>query len=216
MFACAVVHRQEKVAQFLHENVASNDTNMVTTIDEDGNNILHLAAKLAPHSQLDHICGAALWLQNELHWFKSVEGIVPQYFQSQKNKDGETPTQLFVREHRHLLKEAEAWMKKVAESCTVVGALVITILFAAAFIVPGGNNEKTGLPIFLKNETDSPPTASITPPPTTSITPPPAAPITVVPFMVFAISDAIALFAASSSVLINDDGILRYSIPNAA
>ncbi|GLT52402.1 hypothetical protein SLA2020_257490 [Shorea laevis] len=67
MFACAVAHRQEKVSQFLHEIGASKDTNMVTTIDKDGNNILHLAAKLSPHFQLDHISGAALQLQNELH-----------------------------------------------------------------------------------------------------------------------------------------------------
>ncbi|GKV15087.1 hypothetical protein SLEP1_g25887 [Rubroshorea leprosula] len=202
MFTCAVAHRQEKVAHFLHKFGASKETNMVTTIDEDGNNTIHLAAKLAPLSQLDHSSGAALRLQSELRWFKSVEDIVPQFYKSQKNKEGETPTQLFVREHGHLLKEAEAWMKKVAESCTVVGALAITILFAATFTVPGGNDEKTGLPIFLKSGTDPSSTASVTPPPTASITPPPTASITVVPFMVFAISDAIGLFAASSSVLI--------------
>ncbi|GKV40122.1 hypothetical protein SLEP1_g47790 [Rubroshorea leprosula] len=66
-------------------------------------------------------------------------------------------------------------MKKTAESSTVVGALIITIMFAAAFTVPGGNEENSGYPIFL-----------------------PKKPI---PFMVFIVSDAISLFTASSSVL---------------
>lgn len=65
-------------------------------------------------------------------------------------------------------------MKKTAESSTVVGALIITIMFAAAFTVPGGNNQDTGHPIF----SDKP------------------------AFLVFIISDAISLFAASTSVLI--------------
>ncbi|GKV47802.1 hypothetical protein SLEP1_g54664 [Rubroshorea leprosula] len=181
MFAHVVAHRQEKVAFFLYnEFVERNDTNMVTATDENGNNILHVAAQLAPHSQLDHISGAALRLQNELHWFKSVEGIVPWFYNTQKNKDGETPTQVLHREHKDLLKEAEGWMKKVAESCTVVGALVITIMFAAVFTVPGGNDQSTGRPIFLSTSSN-----------TTAVT----------PFMVFIVSDSISLFAASSSVL---------------
>ncbi|GKV02905.1 hypothetical protein SLEP1_g15283 [Rubroshorea leprosula] len=182
MFASAIAHRQEKVARFLHEFCASEETNMITIIDKDGNNILHVAAQLAPLSQLDHISGAPLQLQSELRWFKSVKGIVPRFYHKQKNKDGETPTQVFLREHRNLLKEAEEWMKKAAEACTVVGALIITVMFAAAFTVPGGNNQETGFPVFLNTSSS---TASVT----------------VAPFMVFTVSDSISLFAASSSVL---------------
>ncbi|GKV02950.1 hypothetical protein SLEP1_g15323 [Rubroshorea leprosula] len=184
MFAHAVAHRQEKVARFLYDEFDEMmDTNMVTVTDEDGNNILHIAARLASHSQLDHISGAVLQLQNELHWFKSVEGIVPRFY-NMKNKDGETPTQVFLREHRNLLKEAEKWMKKVAESCTVVGALVITTMFTVAFTVPGGNNEGTGFPIILNTTMTHPSEVSFA-----------------TLFKVFGVSDAISLFAASSSVL---------------
>lgn len=67
MFALAVIHRQEKMASFLYKLDIKNATSIV---DEDGNNLLHLAAKLAPHAQLAHKSGAALQLQSELHWFK--------------------------------------------------------------------------------------------------------------------------------------------------
>ncbi|GLT52170.1 hypothetical protein SLA2020_255240 [Shorea laevis] len=175
MFACAVAHRQEEVVRFLYEKYATEDTNMVITIDKDGNNVLHLAAKLAPRYQLDCISGSALQLQSELRWFKGLEDIVPRSCHEQKNKNGETPLQVFAREHEDLLKKAEEWVKRTAESSTVVGALIITIMFAVAFTVPGGQDERTGFPIFLHK--------------------------TPVPFMVFMVSDAISLFAASSAVI---------------
>ncbi|GLT90414.1 hypothetical protein SLE2022_083470 [Rubroshorea leprosula] len=177
MVAYAIEHRQEEVAKYLYKYMAD----IFSDIDEDGNNNLHLAAKLAPHFQLDRISGAALQLQSELRWFKSVEAIVPRLYTEQKNKNGETPCQVFVKEHKNLLKEAEEWIKRTAESSTVVGALIITIMFAAAFTVPGGNDQNTGFPIFL-NTTE------------------PAESSTVTPFKVFIVSDAVSLFTASSSV----------------
>ncbi|GKB09506.1 ankyrin repeat family protein, partial [Tanacetum coccineum] len=40
------------------------------------------------------------------------------------------------------------WMKKTADSYTITAALIITIVFAAAITVPGGNNSDTGKPIY--------------------------------------------------------------------
>jgi len=63
-------------------------------------------------------------------------------------------------------------MKQVATSSTVVGALIITVMFTAAFTVPGGNQD-TGFPVFLHEKS----------------------------FLIFIISDAISLLASSTSVL---------------
>ena len=63
-------------------------------------------------------------------------------------------------------------MKQVATSSTVVGALIITVMFTAAFTVHGGNKD-TGFPVFLHEKS----------------------------FLIFIISDAISLFASSTSVL---------------
>ncbi|GLT90060.1 hypothetical protein SLE2022_080120 [Rubroshorea leprosula] len=173
LFALAVKHRQEEVALLLYES--EKEKNMLFTIDEDGNNTLHLAAKLPPNYQLGYIYAAALQLQSELSWFKSVKEIVPVAYKEGKNKDNETPSEVFVREHKDLLKEAEEWVKKTAESSTVVGALIITIMFAVALTVPGGNDQTTGFPVLLHK--------------------------TPTPFMIFMVSDAISLFTASSSVI---------------
>ncbi|GLU08681.1 hypothetical protein SLE2022_255780 [Rubroshorea leprosula] len=65
-------------------------------------------------------------------------------------------------------------MKQTAQSYTVVGALIVTIMFAAALTVPGSNNQDTGFPIFLQKRL----------------------------FMMFVLSEAISLFSACISVLI--------------
>ncbi|GKV12605.1 hypothetical protein SLEP1_g23727 [Rubroshorea leprosula] len=174
MFASAIEHRQEEVARLLYE-FANVDTNMVMTRDEDENNILHLAAKLAPRYRLGRISDSAFHLQSERRWFKGVGEIVPRSYHEHKNNNGETPLEVFVREHQDLLKEAEEWVKKTAESSTVIGALIITVMFAVAFTVPGGNESSTGFPILLHK-----------------------API---PFKIFMVSDAVSLFTASSSVI---------------
>ena len=56
---------------------------------------------------------------------------------------------LFTKQHKDLAKEGERWMKETATSCTVVGALIITIMFAAVFTVPGSPRQDTGYPMFL-------------------------------------------------------------------
>ncbi|XP_021292517.1 uncharacterized protein LOC110422833 [Herrania umbratica] len=88
----------------------------------------------------------------------------------------ETPYEAFDRTHAELVKEGEKWMKDIAQTSTVVGTL-ITIMFAALFTVPGGpdqNTGDTGVPLLLRKKL----------------------------FKIFIISDAISLFASTTSVLI--------------
>ena len=43
-------------------------------------------------------------------------------------------------------------MKETATSCIVVGALIVTIMFAVVFTFPGGNDQNNGFPIFLNKK----------------------------------------------------------------
>ncbi|KAM1953953.1 hypothetical protein EV2_024134 [Malus domestica] len=170
----AVECRQEKVYSLIY---GVRQRNRITnSVSNSFNNILHCAGMLSPlaSKKLDRIAGAALQMQRERQWYKEVESI---YFQllgrSGKNKDGMTPPELFTKTHKKLHEEGQKWMKETASSYTVVSALIITIMFAAAFTVPGGNNQETGFPIFLNQKL----------------------------FMVFIVSDAISLFSSATSVL---------------
>ncbi|KAF2318351.1 hypothetical protein GH714_005709 [Hevea brasiliensis] len=168
----AIKYRQEKIFSLIYA-LDTRKHLLISGTDKKKNNILHTAAMLAPPSRLASISGAALQMQRELQWYKEVENIVNPSFKEFININNEMPRQIFSDQHRQLMGDGEKWMKETATSCTVVGALIITIMFTAAFTVPGGNFEETGYPIFSHEKS----------------------------FMIFIISDAISLFASSTSVL---------------
>jgi hypothetical protein len=93
---------------------------------------------------------------------------------NRKNSEDETPKEIFTKAHAELLKDGEKWMKDTANYCMLVATLIATVIFAAAFTVPGGNNQETGIPIFLRTNW----------------------------LMIFFISDALALCSSSSSIVI--------------
>ncbi|CAI9773357.1 unnamed protein product [Fraxinus pennsylvanica] len=67
-FPVALIYRQEKVFDLIYRTGAVK--NLITLYkDDEGNNILHLAGKLAPPSRLKIVPGAALQMQRELRWF---------------------------------------------------------------------------------------------------------------------------------------------------
>ncbi|KAJ6363285.1 hypothetical protein OIU78_003458 [Salix suchowensis] len=72
-----------------------------------------------------------------------------------------------------MMKEGEQWMRDTADSCMLVATLIVTVVFAAAFTLPGGNLQDKGTPVFLKE----------------------------IAFKIFAISDAISLVTSASSLL---------------
>ncbi|OMO57099.1 hypothetical protein CCACVL1_26005 [Corchorus capsularis] len=173
LFANAIVLRQEKIFNHVY-NLGSKQRITLLRHDIFRNNFLHLAAKLSPPSRLDRISGAALQMQRELQWFEELKEILPPKFQEELNEDNRTPSSLFSHEHKELIKEGEKWMKNNAASCMVVATLIAAVMFTSAFTVPGGNDEKTGAPIFLKSNA----------------------------FLVFVIANSLSLFASSTSVLV--------------
>jgi hypothetical protein len=91
-----------------------------------------------------------------------------------KNYRGKTPKDLFRKTHEKLHKDGEKWMRGTAMHCMLVATLIATVVFAATFTVPGGNDQQDGTPILLKHDW----------------------------FLVFFISDSIALLSSSTSILI--------------
>ncbi|KAG5529118.1 hypothetical protein RHGRI_029702 [Rhododendron griersonianum] len=66
------------------------------------------------------------------------------------NENNKTPATLFTEEHKELAKEGERWAKNIAASGMVVGTLIAAVMFTTAFTIPGGSDDKTGLPVFMK------------------------------------------------------------------
>ncbi|CAM8922242.1 unnamed protein product [Rhodiola kirilowii] len=173
IFRLAVSHRHHNVYNSLCD-ISHLYINIVRqSIDEKGDSMLHLAAKLAPRQRLNLISGAALQMQHEEQWYKEVESLVPLTFRNSPNDAGLTPRDVFLESHRQLMAEAERWMKDTANSCTISAALITTIVFAAAITVPGGNSGENGVPMFARKKA----------------------------FIIFGVADALSLFTSSISIL---------------
>ncbi|KAK1551620.1 hypothetical protein Q3G72_001428 [Acer saccharum] len=147
LFHTAVEYRQEKIFKLIYEKPSIKNVIVALTVGEEDNTILHLAAKLPPdQNRLKVVSGAALQMQRELWWFKEVRKLMPPSYAGAKNKKGETAQTLFTESHTKLMKQGEEWMKTTANSCMIVATLIATIVFAAAFTLPGGIKDDTGDP----------------------------------------------------------------------
>ncbi|XP_059436343.1 ankyrin repeat-containing protein NPR4-like [Corylus avellana] len=151
IFHTAVLHRQESVFNLIYEIGDPMNSIASYVTKDDRENMLHLAGKLAPLDRLNIVSGAALQMQRELLWFKEIENIVPRSFAKRKNSRGKTPKEIFGEEHKDLQKDGEMWMKNTANNCMVVATLIATVMFAAAFTVPGGSDQTKGTPILLRS-----------------------------------------------------------------
>ncbi|XP_035543283.1 uncharacterized protein LOC109004069 isoform X37 [Juglans regia] len=150
IFMLGVLHRQEKIFSILYRLDGKIMNSLTCLQDRNKNNMLHMAGMMEDAiRQINQIPGAALQMQRELQWFKEVERIVLPRHKETKNGDGLTPRQLFTKNHEDMKEKGEKWMKNTARSCTVVGALIVTIMFAAIFTLPGDNNQSMGLPKSL-------------------------------------------------------------------
>jgi hypothetical protein len=103
-----------------------------------------------------------------------VEDVMHPRIKEARNIDGKKHYELFTENHEELIKAGEEWTKDTAKSYIGVATLILTITFAAAFTVPGGNNQETGTPIFLHEKI----------------------------FNIFIIADALSIFISASSVLV--------------
>ncbi|XP_044480452.1 ankyrin repeat-containing protein At5g02620-like [Mangifera indica] len=148
IFSNAISKRQKDIFQLRESLNPLCERQVIDYKDCHQNNILHLAGKLSPPEQLDAISGVALQLQEELKWFEEVSIMADASKAHEKNKDGKTPKALFDEEHKKLKESGEQWMKDTANSCMIVAALIATVVFTAAFTVPGGTNEESGMPRF--------------------------------------------------------------------
>ncbi|XP_052197266.1 ankyrin repeat-containing protein NPR4-like [Diospyros lotus] len=146
LFSYAISKGLRKIYKFA---CTRPETGLLATVlpDRDGNTILHQAAKLS----LSQSLGPAIKMQIELQRFKEVEKMAPMC-RTVVNNMNQTPKDLFIIEHKELKKNARDWWKDIATSFSVMATLVVTIMFAAAFTVPGGYKEDTGIPINLQSK----------------------------------------------------------------
>jgi len=174
IFQYAIQCRREHVFNLIYQ--LDNGSLYVVQRDKTENNGLHLAASLKHEQQIvvrASAAGPVLQMQRELQWFKEVEKFAAPGGKEARNADGMTPPEVFSETHQNLVKDGEKWMKDTATSCTIVAALIATMVFTAAITVPDRNRSDNGHLVLSKQKA----------------------------FVIFGISDALALFSSITSVL---------------
>ncbi|KAK4281208.1 hypothetical protein QN277_012730 [Acacia crassicarpa] len=144
----AVEYRQPHVFELLRKERLQD--NLIRGVDKDGNTILHVAAKLSKYKPW-HIPGSALQMQWEIKWFMYIKDITPRFVLFLQNNNGETPVDIFRKDHENLVTEGTEWLNHTSESCSVVAALIAGVAFATSTTIPGGTQEETGKPYLERH-----------------------------------------------------------------
>nr|XP_034887771.1 ankyrin repeat-containing protein ITN1-like [Populus alba] len=158
----AVMHRRLEIYSYVKKTFKSIMIRLSSRIDNNGYTLLHHVAHMK-HYRGGTKPSPALKLQEEIQWFKRVQRAIPPSL-SEKRAPREVPPDnegmqrwkeltaldLFQEEHKDQLKLAQEWIEKTSQSCSAVAVLLATVVFAAAYTIPGGSND-LGFPIFLHN-----------------------------------------------------------------
>ncbi|XVF27960.1 hypothetical protein REPUB_Repub14bG0154100 [Reevesia pubescens] len=147
----SILHRQFEVYDLVINEKKEAKERLVSGIDNDGCTILHHAAKTRYYHG-GRKPTPALQLQEELTWFKKVGKQIPPPYAMHRDKDNQTAKDLFNKQHQHQLELAQDWVKNTCQSSSTVAVLVASVVFAAAYTVPGGFHAKSGRPVLLTTE----------------------------------------------------------------
>ncbi|KAJ6699859.1 PROTEIN ACCELERATED CELL DEATH 6-LIKE [Salix purpurea] len=146
IFHIAILNRHEDIFRIIYQ--IGSIKNLITTYkDKEGNNMLHLAAKLVESpSRLNVIPGAALQLQRELLWFEEVKKVVQPRHIEEKNTHGKTPGALFIEQHKEMMKEGEQLIIGLTALFISIGAMMVAFM-ATFFLVFSNRLHQYSIPI---------------------------------------------------------------------
>ncbi|KAG5543380.1 hypothetical protein RHGRI_016195 [Rhododendron griersonianum] len=145
------------IYNLLKRKIELGDGMLVGDVDNNGNTILHLAAKLGTPSFRSVQRGHLYQMMWDVCWFEHVSHDSPPHLMYLQNSDGEMATDAFLREHSEIRSEAEKSVKDVNNGLMLVVVLIGTVNYAALFTPPGGYRQdekypKYGLPVIFTEE----------------------------------------------------------------
>lgn len=121
---------------------------LLSATDNEGNSILHMVSQKRKSQASEKMQSPALQLREELLLFEKVKLACKMHFSNPLNKDQQTAEELFAAKNEKLHQEAKEWLMRTTENCTILSVFIATVAFAAAYTVPGGPDQSTGIPIL--------------------------------------------------------------------
>ncbi|KAH7514927.1 hypothetical protein FEM48_Zijuj11G0142100 [Ziziphus jujuba var. spinosa] len=103
---------------------------LVRRIDDNGYTLLHHVADMTHYSGGMRIEINSIPLHHE----------PPQRWSNRRD--------FFEKSHAYLLQEAQNWLKRTSESCSVIAVLIAIVAFTVAYTILRGSDQSTGIPIL--------------------------------------------------------------------
>ncbi|KAK3438682.1 hypothetical protein EUGRSUZ_C03334 [Eucalyptus grandis] len=170
LITCAIEYRQERILNLFLKLSSTAELSLVLGPRwDDSENMIKAAASYYPSFDArTKVAGAAFRMQREIQYMRTA------YIERGTDDRAKSYWTRFVENHQNLLENGEKWIKDTSNSCMLVSTLIATVLFAAAFTIPGGNDSNTGVPLLLGQDS----------------------------LLVFAISDSLGLFSSVTAILL--------------
>ncbi|XP_015160345.1 uncharacterized protein [Solanum tuberosum] len=152
-----VEQKNRLIFDYIMKNVSHIDR-LLVDIDHHGKTILHFAASVGspfkfsteePPIEKTRGYKTLILMAWGVLWFKRVKYCVHPRLWTMKDDKNMTPKELFDQNHSNVCIEAEKSIKDLANPALILSTLLCTINFAAVFTIPGGFDDKSGLPILL-------------------------------------------------------------------
>ncbi|XP_034698779.1 ankyrin repeat-containing protein ITN1-like isoform X2 [Vitis riparia] len=121
---------------------------LLSATDNKENSLLHMVGQKRKGQVSEKIQSPTLQLRKELLLFEKVKKACQKCLIKPLNKENKTAEELFATRNEQLHKEAKEWLMRTTENCTILSVFIATVAFAAAYTVPGGPDQSTGIPIL--------------------------------------------------------------------
>ncbi|XP_057524669.1 uncharacterized protein LOC130804300 isoform X1 [Amaranthus tricolor] len=148
LFHVAIKHRNLSIFKLVDRGFPLVRGHLRDT-DDEGNSILHMVGSAREVLVDGKLKSPVLQLSEDLLLLEYLKKLCPSCLVNHRNNQMLTADELFALNNETLRTEAKEWLKRTAEHCTVVIVLVATVAFAAAYTIPGGPNQQTGVPLLL-------------------------------------------------------------------
>ncbi|XP_059596325.1 uncharacterized protein LOC104878396 isoform X2 [Vitis vinifera] len=143
----AILHRQEEIFYMLVKSEVLPRSLFLSTNDQ-GNSLLHMVGQNTKSRASEKMQNPAFQLRNELLLFQDVKKACKMHLTKPLNNDHQTAEELFAASKENLHQNAKEWLMRTGENCTLLSVFIATVAFAAAYTVPGGPDQNTGIPIL--------------------------------------------------------------------
>ncbi|KAL8257627.1 hypothetical protein R6Q59_029668 [Mikania micrantha] len=135
VFHISLMHGHTGLLNLLDE-IGSLKDDICDKTDERGNNMAHLVAKSTKERLQKYHLAYILILAGEMMMFQRVEKLMPPKLREAKNKDGQTPFELFRKENMYLIEDGIKWVQNVTIFATLMMTIVVALVVNSKNVTP--------------------------------------------------------------------------------